>query len=311
MSTSVLPFARRQAPPPRRREGLRAAVLGLSLLAAAVFGGMLVLFVLQSLPVWGHAGSGYLTGVRWFYRAREFGVLPMVYGTLAVAGLALAVAAPLGIGAAVCTAELLPRRARLAVKLAVELLAAIPSVVYGLLGVLLLRGWVARLLAPWEPLSGDTLATGGLLLAVMILPTIATLADDALAGVPAAAREAGRALGLTQSEVIASVVLRRARPGLLAAVLLGLGRALGETIAVFLVIGRQDNQWPERLLALAPLARAGQTLTTKLGGSEAFIAWGDPLHWGALIGLGLVLLVMVGGVSLAGAWLAARGRGRA
>ncbi len=309
--SAVLPFARPQAPPRRRREGLRAAAVGLALAAAAALGGILLLFGLASLPVWRHAGPGYLTGVRWFYRAREFGVLPMVYGTLAVATIALAVAAPLGIGTAVCTAELLPRRARLAVKLVVELLAAIPSVVYGLLGVLLLRGWVARLLAPWEPLSGDTLATGGLLLAVMILPTIATLADDALAGVPAAAREAARALGLTESEVIVAVALRQARPGLLAAVLLGLGRALGETIAVFLVIGRQDNQWPERLLSLAPLARAGQTLTTKLGSSEAFIAWGDPLHWAALVGLGLVLLVMVGGVSLAGAWLAARGRGRA
>jgi phosphate transport system permease protein len=309
--SAVLPFARQAAAPRRRREPLRAAVFVVAGVSGLAFAGMLALFAVQSLPAWRHAGLGYLTGVRWFYRAREFGILPMVYGTLAVAGVALALAAPVGVGAAICTAELLPRRLRLAVKLVAELLAAIPSVVYGLLGVLLLRGWMARLLAPWEPLAGDTLATAGVLLAVMILPTIVTLADDALAGVPAAAREAARALGLTRTEVILSVVLRRARSGLLAAVLLGLGRALGETIAVFLVVGRQDNQWPERLLSLTPLARPGQTLTTKLGGAETFLAWGDPVHWAALVGLGLVLLLVAGGVSLAGARLAARGGGRA
>ncbi|HEX9671195.1 MAG TPA: phosphate ABC transporter permease subunit PstC [Thermoanaerobaculia bacterium] len=312
--SAVLPFARPAALArrlPRRPEGTRLAAFALAGLGAAVFAGLVALFAAQSLPAWREAGLGYLAGTRWFYRAREFGALPMVYGTFVVSAVALAVAAPLGLGAAICTAELLPRRARLLVKLAVELLAAVPSVVYGLLGVLLLRGWVARLLAPWEPLSGDTLLTAGLLLAVMVLPTVTTLADDALRGVPAAAREGARALGLNQSEAIVAVVLRQARPGLLSAVLLGLGRALGETIAVFLIVGRQDNQWPERLLSFAPLAGAGQTLTTKLGSSEAFIAYGDPLHWGALVGLGLVLLVMVGGVSIAGAWLAAGGRARA
>ena len=90
------------------------------------------------------------------------------------------------------------------------------------------------------------------------------------------------------------------------ALLLGLGRALGETIAVFLVVGRQDNQWPERLLALEPLARAGQTVTSKLGGSETSLAYGDPVHWGALLGLGLLLLATVSALSFAGSWLALR-----
>jgi phosphate transport system permease protein len=295
----------------RRREVTRLLSFGFSAVAALAFLGMLALFALQSAPIWRHAGTELLLGRSWFFRAGRFGVLPMVYGTLAVSTVALLTAAPLGIGAALFTAEILPRRGRLAVKTVVELLAGIPSVVYGLLGVLLLRDWIFRLLAPWEPLSGDTLLTGGLLLGVMILPTVMTLADDAMAGVPAGQRLAARALGLTRAEAACRISLKQAFPGLVSAVLLGLGRALGETIAVFLVIGRQDNQWPERLLSLRPLGGAGQTLTSKLGGSETFLAYGDPLHWGAMMGLALVLFAVVTVVSLAGARLATRGSGRA
>jgi phosphate transport system permease protein len=295
----------------RRLELTRALSLGFTALAAATFLGMLALFAVQSLPAWRHAGLGFLTGKQWFFRVHDFGMLPMVYGTLAVSAVALVVAAPLAFGTALFTVEVLPRRARLAVKTAIELLAGVPSVVYGLLGVLLLRDFVVRLLAPWDPLSGDTLLTGGLLLAVMILPTVMTLADDALSGVPASQRLAARALGLTRAETAWRVSLRQAFPGLASALLLGLGRALGETIAVFLVIGRQDNQWPARLLSMPPLANAGQTLTTKLGGSETFIAYGDPLHWGAMMGLGLVLFAVVAAVSLAGARLATWGDRRA
>lgn len=288
----------------RRLELTRWASAGFTALAAAAFLGMLVLFAAESAEIWRTAPGGYLLGTTWFYRAHRFGILPMVYGTLAVSAVALAAAIPVSLGAAVCTAELLPGRWRLAAKLLIELLSGIPSVVYGLLGILLLRRPVERLLAPWDPVSGDTLLTGGLLLGVMILPTVTTLADDALRGVPAAERLAGRALGLTRSEVILGICVRRAFPGLASAALLGLGRALGETVAVFLVIGRQDNQWPESLLSFAPLAQAGQTITSKLGGSEPFQAYGDPLHWAAIVGLALVLFVLVGAVSAAGARLA-------
>jgi phosphate transport system permease protein len=90
---------------------------------------------------------------------------------------------------------------------------------------------------------------------------------------------------------------------MLAAILLATGRALGETIAVFLIVGRQDNQWPESLLSLKPLIEAGQTLTTKLGGSETNIAYGEPLHWGAMVGLGLLLLALAVVVTILGVWL--------
>ena len=115
-------------------------------------------------------------------------------------------------------------------KITIELLAGIPSVVYGLLGILFLRNWVYRLLTPFDPLSGDTLLTAGLLVGVMILPTVMTLTDDALRGVPALQRQAARGLGLNVTETIVSVVVPQAWPGIAAAVLLAFGRSLGEMI---------------------------------------------------------------------------------
>ncbi|HXU47356.1 MAG TPA: phosphate ABC transporter permease subunit PstC [Thermoanaerobaculia bacterium] len=289
-----------------RIDSLRYVSFALSAVAAAAFLGLVVLFAVEALPFARRAGWGALFAERWSYRTEEFGALPMIYGSLAVSSVALAIAGPIGLGAAVFLAEVLPRRARIAGKVGIELLAGIPSVVYGLLGVLLLRDWMLRPLARWDPLSGDTLATGGVLLAVMIVPTVASLADDALAAVPRSQRWAARALGIGRAGAILRVVVPQALPGLFSALLLGLGRALGETVAVFLVIGRQDNQWPERLLSVAPLAAAGQTVTSKLGGSETFVAYGAPVHWGALLALGLLLLAVVAAISFTGSWLALR-----
>jgi len=271
-----------------------------SFVALATLAFLVAIFVWQSLPVWHHEGWNYLTGTKWFFRQREFGALPMIYGSVVVSVVALVLAAPLGMGAAVFTAEYLSRKPRLAVKVLIELLAGVPSVVYGLLGILLLRNWIYELFARFDLLSGDTLLTAAVLLSVMILPTVVTLSDDALRAVPATQRRAARALGLTRSETILHVSLPQARRGLSAALLLALGRALGETIAVFLVVGRQDNNLPERLLSLRPLLESGQTLTSKLGSSETNIGYGDPLHWGAIVGLGLILLVLTGALTVLG-----------
>lgn len=295
------------APPAGRRRASfthLASWLGASI-ALGFLAAMVLTFVVQSWPVWRQEGLGFVGGVKWFYRNHVFGALPMIYGTAATAAVALVVAAPIGIGAALFTSEVLPERARLGVKMVIELLAGIPSVVYGLLGILFLRDWVYDGFARFEPLSGDTLLTAGLLLSVMVLPTVMTLADDALRGVPAAQRQAARGLGLNRAEAIWSAVLPSALPGILAALLLALGRALGETIAVFLVVGRQDNQWPANPFSISPLLNAGQTLTSKLGGSETNIAYGDPLHWAAMLGLGLLLLAMVAAVTWVGARLMA------
>lgn len=287
---------------------LRLSCYGGSALAALAFLALVVLLVVESLPAWREEGvAGLLLGTRWFYRAGDFGALPMIFGTAAVSAVALALAGPIGVGTAIFLSEALPPAARLAGKMAVELLAGVPSVVYGLLGVLLLRDRVYRLLSHsgrFDPLSGDTLLTGGVLLAVMVLPTVATFSEDALRGVPGDLRRAARGLGLSRARTVLTVVLPRAVPGIAAALLLALGRALGETIAVFLVIGRQDNQLPasaDPRDVLAALGSGGQTLTSKLAGAETFLAYGEPVHWGAILALALVLLGMVLAVTLAGA----------
>jgi phosphate transport system permease protein len=296
----------------RRVSGLAVYVWGVSLATGAMFLALVSLVVRDSLPAWRHEGFwGLLTGAAWHYRAEAFGALPMIYGTLVVAAVALLLAAPVGLAAAVFTAEVLPPRARLGVKAALELLAGVPSVVYGLLGVLVLRDVMYDLLEPLQPLSGDSLVTAGVLLAVMVLPTFTTFADDALSGVPGSQRAAARALGMTRAETLTGVVLPRAWPGVLAAALLALGRALGETIAVFLVVGRQDNRLPVPPGELAAWVTTwidpGQTLTSKLGGSETFLAYGEPLHWSAMMALAVILLALTGLVAGAGVLL---GRGR-
>jgi phosphate transport system permease protein len=271
-----------------------------SFIALASLAFLVGVFVWQSLPVWPHEGLGYLTGSKWFFRQHQFGALPMIYGSVVVSLVALVLATPVGLGAAIFIAEYLPKPARLAVKMLIELLAGVPSVVYGLIGILILRDWVYDTFARFDPLSGDTLLTAGILLAVMVFPTVVTLCDDALRAVPAAQRRAARGLGLTRAETILHVSLPQARRGLGTALLLAIGRALGETIAVFLVVGRQDNNLPEKWLSLQPLLESGQTLTSKLGSSETNIGYGDPLHWGAVVGLGLILLVLTGGFTLLG-----------
>ena len=282
-----------------------------AVIALLFLGGLFALFLWESIPIWHHEGLRYFTGTHWFFRDKQFQTLPMLYGSAVVASVALVLAGPIGIGAGIFTSEYLPRRARLAVKIVVELLAGVPSVVYGLLGILFLRDWVYRALTPFDPLSGDTLLTAGLLLAVMVLPTVMTLTDDAFRGVPNAQRLAARALGLTRTEAVFSIAIPQAAPGIFAALLLGLGRALGETIAVFLVVGRQDNQWTRNIFSLKPLIAAGQTLTSKLGGSETNIAYGDSLHWAAVVALGLILLVVVAVITLIGAELERRSRANA
>ena len=279
-----------------------------SVLALLVLAAILALFLWQSMPVWKDEGTKFITGERWFYRQEQFGAAPMIYGTLSVASVALLLAMPVGIGSAIFCSCFLPPKLRIIFKVSIELLAGVPSVVYGLLGILLLRNWVYEALEDFDLLSGDCLLTAGILLAVMILPTLITLADDALHQVPLSRRLAARGLGLTPTETIFHVSLPHAWRGLLAAVLLALGRACGEMIAVFLVVGRQDNQWPEKLLSPRPLIEAGQTLSTKLGSSETNIAYGDPLHWGAMIGAGLILLLIVATLTLIGSKIGLLGK---
>lgn len=210
----------------------------------------------------------------------------MLFGTLMVAGIALSIAFPIGLGAAIFTSEYLKGKTRATSKILIEFLAGIPSVVYGLLGIVYLREWLNSPLERWG--GGDSILTAGLLLSLMLLPTMMSVSDDALRCVPKAMRELGYALGLSRLQTILAVVLPAARSGILSATLLSFGRAIGETIAVYLVIGRSDRSL-NQLFSLETIFQPGQTITTKLGGSEVAIAYGDTAHWSALMALGVFL----------------------
>jgi len=250
-----------------------------------------VFLLKESLPVFMHQGLSFLTGRDW-YPGTAYGALPMVYGTVVVTFIAVSIALPLGLGSAVITSEVLSGKGRLFIKMVMELMAGIPGVVYGLLGIVILTTAVKNL---FGLIDGNSILTAGVLLAVMVLPTIMTLSEDALRAVPKEYREQVLALGLTRPESILYVVLPGAKKGIVSAVLLGVGRAMGETIAVMLVIGSLDRI-PEPFYNVFTTA---QTITSKLG-RESAEALGVGYHWNALIGLGLVLFVMVMIVTLMG-----------
>ncbi len=221
----------------------------------------------------------------WNPPKQKFGILAMVYGSVVVTVISLALALPLGLATAIFTSEMLPARFRLYVKSLLELLAGIPSIIYGLIGIVFLSTWVEH---AFDLQSGRTVLTGGLLLAVMVLPTIITLWDDALHNVPRKYRETARGLGLYNFEVIRDAVLPLARTDVIGAALLGLGRVLGETMAVMLVIGSIDKIPGSVFNVLVP----GQTMTSKLGREIAETAVGS-LHFSAMIFMGLILLLFV------------------
>jgi len=239
-----------------------------------------------------------LSSSTWDPSGARFGASAMIFGTAAVAVMALAIAAPLGWAAAIAIAELAPSGWRRTLRAGSEMLAVVPSIVYGLIGIAFVRPFVARFAG--VP-GGDSLVAAALVLAVMVLPTVIAVSTDALAGVPNTIREAASACGLTRTEVIRSAVLPLARRGMGASLLLGLARALGETIAVFLVVGRADGRFPASPGdLLTRLVRPGQTLTTKLNGPESVLAGTSGEHWAALCALGLLLLGSVGALTLVG-----------
>lgn len=289
-------------------DALRLVSAALSLLTVITVAAIVLFLVAGSVALFRHEGLAFFSKNHWYYRKEAFEAAAMLYGTAVVSSLAILLATPLALATAIVSSEMLTERPRLALKLLIELLAGVPSVIYGLLGVLFLRNWMSSLFVRlrWNADSGDTLLTAGVLLAVMVLPTLMTLFDDAFRSVAARDRDAARGLGLTRAEVLGSVVIPQAMPGLLSAVLLALGRALGETIAVFLVVGRADNRLPRLGTIAHSLVDAGQTITSKLGGAETNIAVGDPLHTSALLALALTLFVAVSGITLIASALRAR-----
>jgi phosphate transport system permease protein len=234
----------------------------------------------------------YLLGRTWDPVSGSFGALPFVYGTLVTSLVAIAIALPVSVGLALFLSEMGPKALRPVVGFAIETLASIPSVVYGLWGLFVL---VPLLRDPVEPFLGRVLGflplfagppiglgflAAGIILAVMILPTIASVTIEVLKTVPASLKEGALALGATRWEAIRLAVLPYARPGILGAGLLGLARALGETMAVTMVIGNS----PE---IRASLFSPGYTLPAVI--ANEFAEAVTPEHVGALAGLALVL----------------------
>lgn len=270
-----------------------------ALIASGTIFIMFVSLVIESVPVFKTRGVSFLWGTDWF-AGEAYGALPMIFGSLMVTGLAVVMVLPFALGSAILTSEFLNGRLRLMVKAAMELLAGVPGIIYGLMGIALLTVWVRDV---FGLIDGNTLFTAGLLLAVMILPTVMTLSEDALRAVPGEFRDTALSLGLTRIETILKVVVPQALPGLAGAVFLGLGRAMGETIAVMLVIGGIDRIPQPWFNVFAP----GQSIPSKIG-REAAEALGFDVQWSALIALGLVLFVMVMMLTSAGNLLLRRAR---
>jgi phosphate transport system permease protein len=227
--------------------------LGLAVLTGLLVALMVGVITWQALPAVQQFGLRFITGSAWNPVREDFGVLPMIYGTLVSSGVALLIAVPLGLGTAIFLSEdFLPRPLRCVLAFGVELLAAIPSVVYGLWGMWVLipllqplARWLHRHWG-WVPLFGTEPVGPGLLpaalvLAMMILPMVTAMTKDALEALPSELRQASLALGATRWWTIVRVLLPAAMSGIVGGTMLALGRALGETMAVTMLIGNVNQ----------------------------------------------------------------------
>jgi phosphate transport system permease protein len=317
---------KRLNPLPKSSDGVLAdRVFGWVIMACAlVVLGILSLIVWQlvarSQLSWHAFGWKFFNGQDWDPVNDSFGALPFVYGTLVSSLLSLVIAVPLAVGVAVFTTEMCPKWLRGPLSFTTELLAAIPSVIYGLWAIFvlvpILRNYVQPFLAKtlgWTglfegPPFGIGMLAAGIILAIMIIPIISSISREVLTVVPQHQREAALALGATRWEMIRLAVLHNARAGIVGAIILGLGRALGETMAVTMVIGNR----PEIATSLfAP----GYTMASVLA-NEFSEAAGD-LYLSALIEIGLALFlvtIIVNALARFMVWSVTRGqpaRGRA
>ena len=272
----------------------RALLFGSAFVLLLIFGAMIAAIASNSVPSMRAFGFGFLTSQVWSPIRGEFGALPFIYGTVMSSLIALVISVPLSLGVAVFLVEQAPRRLARPVTFLVELLAAIPSVVFGLWGIFVLAPFLREHVQPplanwfgWLPLfqgtvTGIGLLTGGIILAIMITPIISAVVRDVLAAVPMSQREAALALGATKWETT-RVVLANGGPGIAGAIILGLGRAIGETMAVTMLIGNR----PQISLSLF---EPSYTIASVL--ANEFTEASDELYLSALIQLGLILFLV-------------------
>ncbi|HEX8565391.1 MAG TPA: phosphate ABC transporter permease subunit PstC [Pyrinomonadaceae bacterium] len=272
----------------------RAILLVAASLILLIVGAIIVMMTSNSMPTIREFGFSFLTSSEWNPSAGRFGALPFIYGTVVSSLIAVLISVPISLGVAVfMTEQASPRIAR-PIAFLVELLAAIPSVVYGLWGIFVLApfvrehlGWFLQTYLGFIPLfqgrlTGIGMLTGGIILAIMITPIITAVIRDVLEAVPTVQREAALALGATKWETT-QIVLSNAASGIAGAIVLGLGRALGETMAVTMVIGNVPQ-------ITAKLFEPGYTIASVLAAN--FAEARDPLYFSALIEIGLILFLV-------------------
>jgi phosphate transport system permease protein len=273
-----------------------AAVIAAS--AAVILTINAYILVTESTTALGAFRFGFLTGTSWNHVTQTFSVLPYILGTLITSAIALLIGVPLSLGIAVFLVEMAPKVVKVPFSYLVELLAAVPSVIFGLWGLFVLRFWVLDYIENplhnylgWIPIFngapfGLDFFTAGIILAIMIIPTVASVSREVITAVPDSIREAAYSIGATKWEVIRHWVLSYGRSGIFGAVILGLGRAVGETMAVTMVIGNAigPSAMPTSLF------QPGQTLPSLI--ANGFFDSQSPLEASSYIGAGLVLLVI-------------------
>ena len=286
--TTTSSFGRGRLGRPTRRRAteavVRAVVYASGWFSILVLGAIALFLVLESRRSVGEVGiTSMLSGTAWYPTGtpKLFGFLPLIVGSLMVTGVALAIFVPIGIGAAVYISEFSRGWVKEVVKTVIEFMAAVPSVVYGFLGVAIVIPLVKEI---FHLTSGMTALTGGIVLAVMSLPTVISISEDALHAVPDELRQASLALGNTRWQTVHKVVLPAASSGVFAAVMLGLGRAIGETMAVLMLTGNA---------AVIPTSvfESVRTMTGTIAAEMGEVVFGG-LHYSALFSVGLVLFVI-------------------
>lgn len=245
---------------------------------------IMAFLLLEGAPAFWQTSWRVLLGQRWYPIFGIYGILPLVFGSLLVTAGAVVIAVPLGLATAIFIAEIAPRWLREILKPLIEVIAGVPSVVLGFLGMVTVAPLIREGLG--IP-TGLTALTGSLMLAYMALPTIITIAEDALDAVPTTYRDGAYALGATQWQTIWRVIVPAARSGILVAVMLGIGRVVGETMAVMMVTGNAARMPVELNAILRPV----RTMTATIAAEMGEVARGST-HYHVLFVIGLVLFVL-------------------
>ncbi len=269
----------------RIREFIIKSILLIAALSSLIFlGGIVLVFITQGVPILKTVGIGeFIFGTHWYptHEQPEFGILPMIYGSLVITIGALLFAAPLGILSALFISEVAPFWFKEIMKPIVELLAGIPSVVYGLFGALFIAPIIQNLL---NIPTGLTAFSAALILGIMVLPTVTSITEDALSSIPKEYREAALAVGATKWETMTKITLPAAASGISTALILGIGRAIGETMAVLMIAGGS----PRIVFSLLKPMRA---MTSTIAAEMAETVIGSE-HYYALFGIAIVLFIM-------------------